>query len=115
MRDSQRGKTEMISLDKAVISGFDNTKVGRQTLTVTYKGKTATFDVTVQPKSFARIEVTAAPDKISYLEAKETLNTEGGKLTLYYDNDTTSELWSFVGYSVEMGMTFVWIIAPIIN
>jgi hypothetical protein len=33
------------------INGYDNTKTGTQTITVTYEGKTASFTVTVNPKS----------------------------------------------------------------
>ncbi len=41
------GKNEIIRLNKANISGFDNTKLGIQTLTVEYGGQTTTYDVTI--------------------------------------------------------------------
>lgn len=37
----------IISMTSKMVSGFDNTKSGKQTLTVTYNGKTAQFDVEV--------------------------------------------------------------------
>lgn len=41
--------TETVDLSQATVTGFDPDKVGTQTLTVTYNGKTTTFDVTVKP------------------------------------------------------------------
>ena len=41
------GTTEEIDLAADMVSGFDNTKVGKQTLTVTYQGKTTTFEVEI--------------------------------------------------------------------
>ncbi len=42
--------TEVIALTAAMCSGFDSTKTGKQTITVTYEGKTAKFTVTVKEK-----------------------------------------------------------------
>lgn len=39
--------TEELAPAKCIISGFDSTSVGTQTISVTYGGKTATFDVNV--------------------------------------------------------------------
>ena len=41
------GTSEVIDLTTDMVSGFDNTKVGKQTLTVTYQGKTTTFEVEI--------------------------------------------------------------------
>ena len=41
------GTTEEIDLAADMVSGFDNAKVGKQTLTVTYQGKTTTFEVEI--------------------------------------------------------------------
>ena len=84
--------TEVIDLSEVVVSGFDNTKVGEQTLTITYKGKTTTFKVNVIAKSLVSITVTTKPTKTEYLEAKEVLNLTGGKLALYYNNNTEEEI-----------------------
>ena len=48
------GATQDVEITAAMISGFDKDKVGEQTITVTYEGKTVTFKVTVndvQPES----------------------------------------------------------------
>ena len=39
--------TAPVAVTPAMVTGFDNAKVGKQTLTVTYEEKTATFEVTV--------------------------------------------------------------------
>ena len=84
--------TERIPITADMISGFDNTKVGKQTVTVTYEGFKTTFEVTVTAKTLLSVALTATPEKLTYLEAKDTLDVTGGKLTLYYNNDTTEEV-----------------------
>ncbi len=39
--------TAPVDVTPAMVTGFDNTQTGEQTLTVTYEGETATFEVTV--------------------------------------------------------------------
>ena len=75
-----------------MVSGFDNTVVGPQTLTVMFEGQTTTFDIEIVAKSLDHIAVTTLPDTLSYLEAKDELDLTGGRLTLYYDNDTNEEI-----------------------
>ncbi|MBQ1827140.1 MAG: bacterial Ig-like domain-containing protein, partial [Erysipelotrichaceae bacterium] len=43
------GKTVDMDITKAMISGFDSSKEGTCTVTVTFKGKTTTFKVTIKP------------------------------------------------------------------
>ena len=92
------GATETVNISIDMVSGFDNSVVGEQVLTVTYGGLTDTFEVEVVPKSVSRIAVTRLPDKTSYLEAKETLDVSGGEVTVYYDNNTSE----IVGLIAEM-------------
>lgn len=84
--------TKELPLTAAMVTGFDNTKVGQQKLTVTYGGFTAEFTVEIRAKSLTSIAVTTLPTKLGYLQNKETLELDGGKLTLYYDNDSTETL-----------------------
>ena len=52
------------------ITGFDSSKAGTDTLTVTFQGKTATFDVTISssvtPITLSSIVITTLPNKIVY-------------------------------------------------
>ena len=41
------GKTEVIEITPSMVTGFDSNEIKTQTLTVTYSGKEATFEVTV--------------------------------------------------------------------
>ncbi len=82
------GTTEEIDLTEDMISGFDNTKPGKQTVTVTYGGFTATFEVTVRAKDIDHIAVTRAPDKMEYVEGTE-FDPKGMEVTIYYNNGQT--------------------------
>lgn len=88
---------DVISLADATVSGFDNSVVGKQSITVSYLGYTTEFEVEILKKSLDRIEVTTLPDKITYYMG-ETLSTEGLVVTAYY-NDNTSEV--VTNYSVS--------------
>ena len=86
------GTTAEVELTENMVMGFDNTVLGKNTLTVTYAGKTATFDVQIEPKSLSSISLTNLPTKLTYLEGKDTLDLSGGKVTLYYNDGTEEEI-----------------------
>ena len=73
-----------------MVTGYDKTKVGEQTLTVTYEGQTATFKVTVT-NNITGIEVKSAPSKLTYIKG-ENLDVSGGEITLTYQNRTTKNI-----------------------
>jgi hypothetical protein len=83
--------TETVNLksENVKVSGFDATQTGKQTITVEYGGKTATFEVIVNAEQLVEIEVTTLPTKVEYIEGQE-LEISGGVLTLTFDNNTTS-------------------------
>ena len=83
---------EEIDITPDMVSGFNNEIVGKQTLTVTYGGKTCTYDVEIVAKSLDRIAVTSQPTKLTYLEGKDAIDVTGGKITLYYNNDSSEEV-----------------------
>ena len=84
------GTSEEISLTDDMISGYDTSIVGKQTITVTYKGKTTTFEINVKAKSVTKIEVTS-PNKLEYIEG-QGLDLSGGKVKVFYDNGTSEEI-----------------------
>lgn len=87
------GKTATVSLNDADVTGFNNRVVGTQTLTVHYMEKTAQFEVKIIAKSVSRISVASVPDVVTYLEGKDELSADGGKITVYYNNDTEDEIF----------------------
>jgi len=86
------GTEGVIGMTEDMVSGFDNTVVGEQELTVLYGELTAVFTVEVTSKSLVGIEITQLPSKTEYLEGKDALDLTDGVLTLYYDNDTSREI-----------------------
>ncbi len=66
---------------------------GTQTITVTYEGCTATFDVTVSDIVLNSISIKSKPTKTSYFVG-DTLNTTGLVLTASYSDGTTEEVTS---------------------
>ena len=80
---------------KTITSGFtcsptSFTSVGTKTITVTYSGKTATFNVTVseKPVTLSSIAVLTKPTKTSYYVG-EMLDTNGLMLVAYYSDGST--------------------------
>ncbi len=85
------GRQETIDLSYATISGFDNTKIGEQTITVTYLEKTTSFKVNVAAKSAIAIEITQLPTKLEYIEGEEFV-PDGGEFVVTYNNKTSETL-----------------------
>ncbi len=84
------GTTETID------SGFDYKaetfdKAGTQKITVTYEGKTTTFNVTVNEVKISGIAIKTKPEKTTYYAGDE-LDTEGLTLTATYNNGTTETI-----------------------
>ena len=69
----ESGETEELNLTAAMVSGFDNTVLGKQTLTVTVGGLTTTFEVEVVERAVTSVTV------------------ENGKLVKHYTDGTTEE------------------------
>ena len=83
---------------KTVSSGFTCTPealntAGSQEITVTYSGKTTTFDVNVENIALLSIAIKTNPTKTSYYVG-DTLNTSGLTLTATYNNGTTKTISS---------------------
>ncbi|MBQ9558323.1 MAG: hypothetical protein IJU94_06960 [Clostridia bacterium] len=74
--------------ETCAVTGFDNTVIGVQTVSVTYKDVSASVNVEVVTKQVSGIEIIEEPTKVRY-EIGESLTLNGGKLVIYYDNDTS--------------------------
>lgn len=89
-----------------IISGFtcsaiNSSYIGKQNVTVTYKGKTATFPITVIEKKPSGIEITSNPTKTDVLEGIIDLDTTGMKVKISYDNGSSETIetgFNLVGY-----------------
>ncbi|HCF82517.1 MAG TPA: hypothetical protein DER68_00580 [Ruminococcaceae bacterium] len=86
-----------MGLAAAEISGFDSSKATaeneKQTITVTYKEKTATFEITIKEVAAPAVTsiILTPPTKTSY-KYGENLVLTGGKLTVQYDNGKLEEI-----------------------
>ncbi|MBD5131383.1 MAG: hypothetical protein HDT28_02135 [Clostridiales bacterium] len=77
-----------VPVSSSMLSGFDMNKSGVQTVTVTYEGKTATFDITVtSDRALSSIEITQNPTVTEYMVG-EDLDLTGLVVTAVYDNNT---------------------------
>lgn len=87
------GTVREVVLTEENISGFDNTKVGKQTLNVTYTEKdvtlTASFEIVIKAKSVESLKIEVMPEKLEYKLNEETLSVDGAKIKVIYDNGTT--------------------------
>ena len=83
------------------VKGFDNTKIGKNTVTVEYSNKGITFDVNIISKQATKIELTKKPIKQNYIQNNETLDLTGGELTITY-NDTSKDQISLTNENVTV-------------
>lgn len=67
------------------VSGFDGGKAGKQTLTISYQGKTANFAVNVMDRAVDSINVTKMPKKIKYREG-EVFDPSGMEVSARYND-----------------------------
>ncbi|MBQ5821330.1 MAG: bacterial Ig-like domain-containing protein, partial [Clostridia bacterium] len=81
------------------LSGFDSSKIGQQTVTVSYGGKQTTLSVSVAGIVLQAITVEVAPN-LQYLEGSSFCD-DGMVLRLHYNDGTSrlvSEGWTVSGY-----------------
>ena len=74
-------------------SGFDSSKEGTSTVTVSYGGKSTTFDVTIKNKSLTSISVSKEPNKTVYLVG-QSLDIAGLEINANYDDGSNETLSS---------------------
>ena len=88
-QDGSTGTTNLTNLFKGV-TGYDKNKEGQQEVTITYEGKTATFNVIVE-NNVKKITIKNAPVKTTYKKG-EDLEIDGGIIEIEYKNGTTREV-----------------------
>ena len=76
--------SETIDITSAMVSGYNPQTSGSQTITVTYGGKTTSYEVTVTAVTVTGITVTP-PTKTDY-KVGESLDLTGGSLVATYNN-----------------------------
>ncbi len=122
------GTHEDIEITEDMLSGYDMDTAGEQTVTVTYRGFTLTYAVTVtQRPDVIGITILSLPDRTEFV--KDTrLDYTGGKVRIFYRDGTTdtvdltpenapgaditetgdyTAVFSYHGQSVEFSVTVV--------
>lgn len=86
--------TKTIDLDNkdVTVTNFDNSKIGKTTATINYKGLKTTISVNIVAKSLVSVSVKKKPTKINYVQNSEELDLTGGILLAKYDDNSTSEI-----------------------
>ncbi len=77
-------------IEKYMCSGFDPEKLGKQTITITFNGRTTEFEVNVVDRSLTGIKLIHLPQQQFIIGSKFTI--EGGFVTLVYNNGTTEDI-----------------------
>lgn len=88
------GVSKELDATDYTVTGYDKTKAETQTLTVSYKKKTATFTVTVSVPVVTKIEITAKPTKLTYIEGDE-LDLTGMVVTAFYSDNTSKAVTDY--------------------
>ncbi len=83
---------QTIDITPSMVTGFDNTVVGIQTLTVAYGNKAVTYDIEIIAKSVISIELIDNGLKKEYFENKDALDLSGGMVRVQYNNDTYNDI-----------------------
>lgn len=92
-------------------TGYDMSTASAQTVIVTYRGKTTTFDISVISVTLESITIDGTLTKSEYVEGEE-IDPTGLTVTGYYSDDShkdlTSEVeWSYNVTTMELGTTSV--------
>ena len=83
------GSTFVVTVTSDMVSGFDSSVAGTQTLTVTYEDCTVNFDVEVIENSVSNINILNYPSKTSYYVGEE-LDVSGLEIEAVYSDGSTS-------------------------
>ena len=82
------GTTSVIDIEGATVTGFDNSILGTQTITITYEGVTTTFDITIIEKVITGIDGITDTTKTEYIEEQQ-LDLDGAGIIIRYNDNST--------------------------
>ena len=86
----QDGSEEEI-VEYTITNGTNLTET-QTTITIEYEGKKVEQPITVEKKKIVSIEVSQTPSKLKYIENKEELNLDDGKIRVKYNDNTSEEI-----------------------
>ena len=83
--------TKNLTDDTIKVTGYDKSKLGEQTVTITYGKKTTSLKVTVIKKEIESIAIKTKPKKITYFVG-ESLDLTNGVITVHYNDNSTKDI-----------------------
>jgi hypothetical protein len=107
------GSTKTVPITAANITGYDKTKAGEQTVTVTVEGKTATFTVTVSAPVNAQAPVISVQPQSAAYTVGETAaalsvtaaSPDGGTLSYQWHSAVSGGSWAAIEGAAEVSYT----------
>ena len=93
------GKTETVNITTSMVTKYNPNQLGEQTLVVTYKGKTATYDVNV--KDWIKDISLVRPQKLVY-KIGESIDLTGGKVNAVMASGTATSPVAMTDASVKV-------------
>lgn len=82
-------------------TGFNSNTVGEQEITVTYKGKSTTFNVNINENVITSISIHNKPNKLNYFEG-ENIDLTGGIIKAHYSDGITTKNYSMQNKEVTI-------------
>lgn len=77
---------------KVRVTGFNNSILGSNEITVRYEGKTTTFLVQIVKKQLIGILIKQLPIKTEYIQNYDKLDLTGGIITLKYNDESSEDI-----------------------
>ena len=93
------GKTQIVNITKSMVTGYNPNKLGLQPLTVTYKGKTTSYNVNVE--DWVKDINLVKPSKLVY-KLNESIDLTGGKVNVVMASGTPASSVSMTDASVKV-------------
>ncbi len=81
------GKTDEIDVTYDMVSGYDMTKIGKQTVTISYAGKTVSYDIIVNPKAVTGLAMKDSTDNSISFEWDAVSGATGYYIYKYKSSD----------------------------
>lgn len=97
------GTSEIINMtDKALVSsGFDNSKVGKNTINIKYGNFSKSFDINIIECKINSIKINKSPSLTTYIQNTNEIDLSGGSISVIY-SDTYSEIIEMTNKNVKV-------------
>ena len=84
----RKGGSSVVDITADMVSGYNKLATGKQLITVSYEGHSASLEIFVKELAVSRIDIASRPEEISVVQGSE-LNLAGVTLKVTYQNGKT--------------------------